>query len=263
MICLNNLRQLKAKGEKITCLTAYDASFAQLVDNAGIDIVLVGDSLGMVIQGNETTLPVTVDDMIYHSQQVHRGLKRALLMVDMPFMSYTNPKMALETAARLMGEAHAQVVKLEGGVWLVDTIKQLTTYGIPVCAHLGLTPQFIHKISGYRVQGRNDVEAERIYEDALALQAAGAELLLLECVPSQLAAKITANLEIPVIGIGAGSACDAQVLVLYDILAITPGKRPSFSKDFLAENGSISAAITAFINAVKNGTFPGTEHSFK
>lgn len=261
MICLNDLRQLKAKGEKITCLTAYDASFAQLLDNAGIDIVLVGDSLGMVIQGNDSTLPVTVDDMIYHSKQVHRGLKRALLMVDMPFMSYTNPKMALETAARLMREA--QIVKLEGGVWLADTIKQLTTYGIPVCAHLGLTPQFVHKFSGYRVQGRTDIEAERIYEDALALQAAGAELLLLECVPSKLAEKITASLEIPVIGIGAGSACDAQVLVLYDILGITPGKRPSFSKDFLAETGSISAAITAFIEAVKNGTFPGTEHSFK
>jgi 3-methyl-2-oxobutanoate hydroxymethyltransferase len=262
-ITLTQLRQLKAKGEKIAVLTAYDASFAYLLDQAGIEVLLVGDSLGMVIQGHDSTLPVTTDDMIYHCQQVHRGSQRALLVVDMPFMSYATPNLALENASRLMREGQAQVVKLEGGAWLVETVHKLTERGIPVCAHLGLTPQSVHQLGGYRIQGRSVNEAERLRNDALALQAAGASLLVLECVPSQLAADITTSLEIPVIGIGAGAACDGQVLVLYDMLGITPGKRPSFTKDFLPETGSIPAAIEAFVRAVKEGTFPGVEHAFK
>lgn len=260
---LTQLRKLKAAGEKITCLTAYDASFAHLLDQAGIDILLIGDSLGMVIQGHDSTLPVTTHDMIYHCQQVYRGSQRALLVVDMPFMSYATPDTALETAARLMREGQAQMVKLEGGAWLVETVRMLTERGIPVCAHLGLTPQSVHQIGGYRVQGRTEAEAERLRDDALALQAAGASLLVLECMPSDLAADMTSWLEIPVIGIGAGAACDGQVLVLYDLLGITPGKIPSFSKDFLRETGTIPAAIEAYISAVKNGTFPGPEHTFK
>ncbi len=216
----------------------------------------------MVIQGHDSTLPVTLEDMIYHCQLVHRGNQHSLLIVDMPFMSYATPHDALETAARLMREGQAQVVKLEGGAWLVDTVQLLTERGIPVCAHLGLTPQSVHQLGGYRVQGRSETEAERLHNDALALQAAGASLLILECVPGDLAANITRSLDIPVIGIGAGASCDGQVLVLYDMLGITPGKRPSFSKDFLQETGTIPAAIEAFIGAVKDGTFPGAEHTF-
>jgi len=260
---LTQLHQLKAKGEKITCLTAYDASFAHLLDQAGIDILLVGDSLGMVIQGHESTLPVTLSDMVYHCQQVHRGSQRALLIVDMPFMSYATPKQALNTAARLMREGHAQVVKLEGGAsWSTEIVTLLTERGIPVCGHLGLTPQSVYQLGGYRIQGRTETEAKRLRDQALALQKAGASLLVLECVPGKLAADITTSLNIPVIGIGAGVSCDGQVLVLYDILGITPGKKPSFSKDFLPQMGSIPAAIEAFISAVKNGTFPRPEHTF-
>jgi 3-methyl-2-oxobutanoate hydroxymethyltransferase len=262
-ITLTQLRKLKTTGEKITCLTAYDASFGHLLDQAGIDILLVGDSLGMVTQGHDSTLPVTVSDMVYHCQQVHRGSSQALLIVDMPFMSYATPNMALKSAACLMREGQAQVVKLEGGAWLVETVQMLTERGIPVCAHLGLTPQSVHQIGGYRVQGRTDRSAECLRDDAVALQTAGASLLVLECVPGSLAADITALLDIPVIGIGAGAACDGQVLVLYDMLGITFGKRPSFSKDFLTEAGSIPAAIEAFISAVKNGTFPGSEQTFE
>ena len=261
-LTLTQLRKLKMQGEKITCLTVYDASFAHLLDQAGIEILLVGDSLGMVIQGHETTLPVTVEHMIYHCQQVYRGSQQALLVVDMPFMSYATPDLALHSAARLLQEGHAQVVKLEGGNWLVPTVQLLTERGIPVCSHLGLIPQSIHRLGGYRVQGRTESEANNLRQDALALQSAGAALLVLECVPSDLAAEITRSLDIPVIGIGAGPACDSQVLVLYDMLGITPGKRPSFSKDFLQATGSIPAAIEAFIQAVKTGLFPGPEHTF-
>jgi 3-methyl-2-oxobutanoate hydroxymethyltransferase len=259
---LTQLRQLKKESKKITGLTAYDASFARLIEQANVDILLVGDSLGMVIQGHKTTLPVTVDDMIYHCQQVHRGCSQALLIVDMPFMSYATPDTALKSAARLMREGQAQMVKLEGGRWLVETVQILTERGIPVCAHLGLTPQSVHQIGGYRVQGKTEMGAACIRDDAVALQTAGASLLILECVPGNLAAEITALLDIPVIGIGAGVECDGQVLVLYDILGITPGKRPSFSKDFLQETGSIPTALSAFVSAVKEGTFPGPEHTF-
>jgi 3-methyl-2-oxobutanoate hydroxymethyltransferase len=259
---LTQLRKLKKESKKITCLTAYDASFSRLIEQANVDILLVGDSLGMVIQGYDTTLPVTVDDMIYHCQQVYRGRSQALLIVDMPFMSYATPDTALKSAARLMREGQAQMVKLEGGGWLVETVQTLTERGIPVCAHLGLTPQSVHQIGGYRVQGKTERGAACIRDDAVALQTAGASLLILECVPGNLAAEITALLDIPVIGIGAGVECDGQVLVLYDMLGITPGKRPSFSKDFLQETGSIPAALSAFVSAVKEGTFPGTEHTF-
>ena len=259
---LTQLRQLKKESKKITCLTAYDASFARLIEQANVDILLVGDSLGMVIQGHNTTLPVTVDDMIYHCQLVYRGCSQAWLIVDMPFMSYATPDTALKSAARLMREGQAQMVKLEGGGWLVETVQILTERGIPVCAHLGLTPQSVHQIGGYRVQGKTERGAACIRDDAVALQTAGASLLILECVPGNLAAEITALLDIPVIGIGAGVECDGQVLVLYDILGITPGKRPSFSKDFLQETGSIPAALSAFVSAVKEGTFPGPEHTF-
>lgn len=262
-LTLTSLQKFKEKGEKFVCLTAYDASFAYLLDQAGIEVLLVGDSLGMVIQGHDSTLSVTIENMIYHCQLVHRGSQRALLMVDMPFMSYATPHIALQNAARLMQEGQAQVVKLEGGGWVSETVALLSERGIPVCAHLGLTPQFIHKLGGYYVQGRQQEQADQLYQDALALQAAGASLLLLECVPGKLAALLTHDLKIPVIGIGAGPLCDGQVLVLYDLLGITPGKKPSFSKDFLQEAGNVPHAIKMFIEAVKTSTFPGKEHTFE
>lgn len=258
---MSKLDKLKQAGEKITCLTAYDASFASVIDQAGIDIVLVGDSLGMVIQGQNSTLPVTLDDMVYHCQLVARGKQKALLIADMPFMSYSTPKIAFESAARLMREGQAEMVKLEGA-WAAETIEMLVERGIPVCGHLGLTPQSVYQLGGYRVQGRAEIEAQRLREEALLLQSAGASLIILECIPGNLAAEITASLRIPTIGIGAGKDCDGQVLVLYDMLGITVGKKPSFSKDFLLGNGSVSVAIEAFIQAVKNGTFPGPKHTF-
>ncbi|MCK5719304.1 MAG: 3-methyl-2-oxobutanoate hydroxymethyltransferase [Thiomargarita sp.] len=260
---LTQLQKLKQQGQKITCLTAYDASFAYLLEQAGVDIVLVGDSLGMVIQGHNSTLAVTLDDIIYHCQLVHRGCQKPLLIADLPFMTYATPEMALNSAARLMREGQAQMVKLEGGDWLIDTIRTLTERGIPVCGHLGLMPQFVHKIGGYQVQGRDQKSAEIIQNSALNLQEAGISLLILECVPNQLAAKITALLDIPVIGIGAGVDCDGQVLVLYDILGITPHKPPSFSKNFLPATGSIPLALETFVKEVKTGKFPDSEHSFQ
>lgn len=262
-ITLTHLRKFKANGEKIAVLTAYDASFAYVLDQANVEILLIGDSLGMVIQGHDSTLPVTMDNMIYHCQLVQRGSQRALLVVDMPFMSYATPEMALRNAARLMSEGQAQMVKLEGGTWLLDTVRLLTERGIPVCGHLGLTPQSVHQLGGYRIQGRTDSEAERLQTEAQALQTAGASLLVLECVPGELAAEISRTLAIPVIGIGAGAGCDGQVLVLYDMLGITPGKRPSFSKNFLVGAESIVAAVENFVTAVKNGTFPADEQTFK
>lgn len=257
-----SLRQMKRNGEKIACLTAYDASFAALLDGAGVDVLLVGDSLGMVIQGKETTLPVTVDDMVYHSQCVARGRQRALLLVDMPFMSYAAPREALHNAARLMQEGEAHMVKLEGGAIQLETVRELSMRGIPVCAHLGLQPQSIHRLGGYKVQGREAAAAQVMREDAQALQEAGAELLLLECVPTALAAEISAEANIPVIGIGAGSQCDGQVLVLYDMLGFTPGRRPKFVRDFMLGNTSIETAVLDYIRCVKDGSFPGLEQSF-
>lgn len=261
-VSVATLRKMKEAGEKFSALTAYDASFARLLDEAGVAVALVGDSLGMVLQGGESTVSVTVDEMIYHTRLVRRGCERAMVVADMPFMSYATPDLAMHTAARLMKEGGAQMVKLEGGALMVETVRQLTQRGVPVCAHLGLLPQSVHKLGGYRVQGRDSEAAEAMLADALAMEQAGADLLVLECIPRLLARRISEALSIPVIGIGAGPDTDGQVLVLYDMLGITPGKRPSFSRDFLAETGTVAAAITAYVLQVRAGTFPGDEHSF-
>jgi 3-methyl-2-oxobutanoate hydroxymethyltransferase len=260
-ITIKSLVEMKAAGEKISVLTSYDASFTKLIESAGIDVILVGDSLGMVIQGQESTLPVTLDEMIYHTRNVARARKYALLVADMPFMSYRSPELALESAGRLMKEGGAQMVKLEGGAIHLQTIRQLSGQGIPVCGHLGLLPQSVHKLGGYRVQGRAEQDAEQILDDALALEEAGIDLLVLECVPDHLAARISRKLAIPVIGIGAGVECDGQVLVLYDMLGINPHP-PRFVENFLHSGRSIEAAIEAYSSAVKQGDFPTKEHSF-
>jgi 3-methyl-2-oxobutanoate hydroxymethyltransferase len=259
---LSRLREMKQAGEKIAMLTAYDASFATLLDEAGVDVLLIGDSLGMVIQGHDTTLPVSVDDVVYHTRAVANGTHHALLIADMPFMSYATPTQALASAARLMQEGGAHMVKLEGGAVQVETVQYLTERGVPVCAHLGLLPQSVHKLGGYKVQGREEHVARALREDALALERAGADMVVIECVPSALAAEISASVEMPVIGIGAGGDCDGQVLVVYDMLGLTPGKRPKFSKDFLAGKGDVRAAIADYVEQVRAGTFPGPEHGF-
>jgi len=261
-ITISQLRKLKQKGQKFACLTAYDASFAAILDKAGVELLLVGDSLGMVVQGHESTVPVTLEDILYHCQWVQRGSQHALLMADMPFASYATPIDALKNASRLMQQGGVQIVKLEGGAWLADTVQLLTQRGIPVCAHLGLLPQSVHQLGGYRVQGKTAASAEQLQADALALQAAGASLLLLECVVEPVAAAISTALDIPVIGIGASAACDAQILVVYDVLGITQGKIPSFSKNFLMETGSMDAAVAAYVQAVKTGAFPTERHVF-
>ncbi|UXI66911.1 3-methyl-2-oxobutanoate hydroxymethyltransferase [Tahibacter amnicola] len=252
----------KQAREKIVSVTAYDASFAAQVDAAGVDVVLVGDSLGMVVQGESSTLPVTLDHMVYHTAAVSRGLTSALLVADLPFMSYASRERAFESAGRLMGEGRAAMVKLEGAGWALDIIQALSERDVPVCAHLGLTPQSVHKFGGYRVQGRDDERAEELVRESHLVAEAGADLLVLECVPAALAERITREIAIPTIGIGAGVHCDGQVLVLYDLLGITPGKRPRFSRDFLAGRDSIAAALRAYADAVRNGEFPAPEHSF-
>lgn len=262
-VTIQTVRKMKQSREKIVMLTAYDASFAAVLDQAGVDIILVGDSLGMVVQGQRTTVPVTMNDMIYHTQIVARAQQRCLLMGDMPFMSYPDPVRALDNAARFMQEGGAQMVKLEGGGDLVSVVDKLATNNIPVCAHLGLQPQSIHKLGSYRVQGRDAAAAETMLNDAKALQDAGADMLLLECVPAALAKKITEALSIPTIGIGAGIDTDGQVLVLYDVLGISFGRPPKFAKNFLADlpagNVSIPAAIGAYVNAVRQGQFPSKD----
>ncbi|MHB1895811.1 MAG: 3-methyl-2-oxobutanoate hydroxymethyltransferase [Metallibacterium sp.] len=256
------LRAMKARGEKIAMLTCYDASFATLIETAGVDVALVGDSLGMVVQGRNSTLPVTLDDMAYHTRLVARGLSATLLVTDLPYMSYRDTAHAREAAARLLGECGAAMLKLEGASWVCEIIADLVAREAPVCAHLGLTPQAVHRLGGYKVQGREQDAAERLFNDAQAVQAAGAELLVLEAVPAPLATRITQALQIPVIGIGAGVDCDGQVLVLYDMLGITPGKRPRFSKDFLGDAGSVANAIKAYVAAVRGREFPGAEHVY-
>ncbi len=258
---VTTLRKMKHDKEKIVMLTAYDSSFARVLDEQGVDIILIGDSLGMVIQGHDTTIPVTMDDMIYHTRAVAAVAKQSLVLADLPFMSYTSPEMALRHCARLMQEGNAHMVKLEGGAPQVETVKQLTHHGVPVCAHLGLQPQSVHKLGGYRVQGREEAVARQMQADAFALQQAGADMLLLECVPQVLADRITADLDIPVIGIGAGRGCDGQVLVLHDMLGITP-RAPRFSQDFMQEGRNIPQAIRAYVDAVKNGSFPADAHCF-
>jgi len=255
-------REMKRKGEKIACMTAYDASFARAMERAGMDLVLVGDSLGMVIQGHETTLNVSIDDMIYHCRHVAAGLERAMLVGDMPFMSYATPEQAFTNCSRLMREGQAHMVKMEGGEWLLETIRLLDARGVPVCAHLGLLPQSIHKLGGYQVQAREGAAAERLMKDALGLQQAGALMLVLECVPMTLAAEISLALDIPVIGIGAGVACDGQVLVLQDALGLNdPG--PRFSRNFLAGANGIDEALRHYVSAVREQSFPTDAHSFQ
>jgi 3-methyl-2-oxobutanoate hydroxymethyltransferase len=258
-VTLNTLKDMKSAGNKIACLTAYDAGFAKVVDSAGMDVILVGDSLGMVLHGENTTLKVSMGDMIYHTRIVKTGCERALIVGDMPFMSYATLAQALGNAARLMSEGGAEVVKVEGGAVIADTINHLGQHGIPVCAHLGLTPQSVHKLGGYHVQGRDEETARQILSDAKLLEQAGAVMLVLECVPHQLAAEITKSLSIPVIGIGAGAQCDGQVLVIYDILGITE-RQLRFSKNFLEPGTSIQSAIENYIKAVRTGEFPATEH---
>lgn len=261
-VTVSTLKKMKADGEKIASLTAYDASFAAVLDEAGMDFILIGDSLGMVMQGKQTTVPVSVDDIIYHGQCVASTVERAMIMADMPFMSYISPIHAMETARRLMQEGGAQMVKLEGDARQVETVEKLAEHGVPVCAHIGLQPQLIHKLGGYRVQGRDDEQAKKMIHDAFALQNAGADMLLIECVTEILAEEISANLDIPVIGIGASAKCDGQILVLQDILGITPGRPPKFSKNFLQGHDSIQAAIKSYVDGVKSGSFPTDEHVF-
>jgi len=260
-ITLSTLNTLKQNKEKFICLTVYDATFTQQACLAGVETLLVGDSLGMVLQGHDSTLPVTLEQMAYHTACVHRANQGALLITDMPFMSYASENEALGNAATLM-RAGAHVVKLEGGAWLADTTRLLAERGIPVCIHMGLTPQSINRLGGYRVQGRDPQQARAMLEEAKQLEAAGASLLLLECVPRALAKAITEALSIPVIGIGAGPDTDAQVLVLHDVLGISPIK-PRFVKNFLAaSDDGIQGALRAYVHEVKDGSFPAPEHCF-
>jgi 3-methyl-2-oxobutanoate hydroxymethyltransferase len=256
------LKEMKRAGEKIACLTAYDFSFAALLDRAGVDLIMIGDSLGMVMQGHDSTLPVTIEDALYHTACVARGVERALIVADLPFMTYqTSREQALSNAGRLM-QAGGEVVKLEGGEPMAETVRFIAERGIPVCGHLGLTPQSVHALGGYKVQGKTDAAAEQLKRDAKLLEQAGASLLVLEAVPAALAKQIAQELAIPVIGIGAGVDTDAQILVLHDMLGLYPRPSPKFSKNFMQGADSIEAAIRAYVSAVKSKTFPGPEHSY-
>jgi 3-methyl-2-oxobutanoate hydroxymethyltransferase len=259
---LSNLQKLAREGEKIAVLTCYDASFGTLLENAGVDVLLVGDSLGMVVQGEETTLPVSMDDMVYHTRCVAHGAKKAFIVADMPFGSYQQgPAQAMRNAAKLMA-AGAQMVKLEGGAAMAKTVAFLVERGVPVCGHVGLTPQSVHQLGGYKVQGKGDAAAQKLIEDAMALQQAGAGMLVLEAIPAVLARQVTQQLTIPTIGIGAGPDCSGQVLVLYDLLGIYPGKPPKFARNFLAGADGVQAAVERYVKAVKDGSFPAPEHCF-
>lgn len=262
-VTVPDLRRMKTAGERIASLTAYDASFARAMDAAGIDAVLVGDSLGMVMQGGANTVSVALKDMVYHSRCVAKGLRSALLIADMPFQTYAAPERALDAASALLAEGLASMVKLEGAGFVLDAIEHLTTREIPVCAHLGLTPQSVLRMGGFKVQGRDAKAAQALLTQAKQVEAAGAQLLVLECVPSSLAAEITRSISIPTIGIGAGPECDGQILVSYDALGINSGhRRPRFVKDFLKGRDSIEAAFNAYVSEVKSGTFPQAEHGY-
>jgi len=255
------LAEAKRNGQKLVMLTAYDAGFARTFDANGVDLILIGDSLGMVVQGHDSTLPVTVADMVYHTRAVAHVLQRALLLADLPFGADATPERALEASLQLL-QAGAEMVKIEGAGFKLDVIRYLVEREIPVCAHLGLTPQSVLRLGGYRVQGRGDA-AQQLREDARAVAEAGASLLVLECVPTPLAAQVTADIAIPTIGIGAGPQCDGQVLVLHDFLGLDSGhRRPKFVKDFLAEGGSVAGAVQAYADAVRAGTFPDAEHAY-
>jgi 3-methyl-2-oxobutanoate hydroxymethyltransferase len=260
-VTIPTLFDMRAKGEKITMLTAYDASFASLMDMCGVETLLIGDSLGMVCQGHNSTLPVTIDDVAYHTASVARGNKMALVLADMPFGSYATPEQAFHNAVKLV-QAGAQMVKIEGGAWVVDTVRFLVEREIPVCAHLGLTPQSVHRFGGYKVQGKTTAAAEQMKADALALQQAGASLIVLEAIPAALGKEVTDMLTMPTIGIGAGPDCAGQVLVMHDFIGVFPGKKARFVKNFMEGQTSIEGAVRAFIKEVKEGTFPAQEHCF-
>ena len=257
-----DLAKMRLAGDKIAVLTAYDASFAQACETAGVEVVLIGDSLGMVVQGHDSTLPVTVEDIAYHTRAVASGCKRPLIVADMPFGSFQeSPQQALRNAVTLMA-AGAQMVKLEGGVEMAETTHFLSSRGIPVCAHVGLTPQSVHQLGGYRIQGKDDSGAAKLIADALAQQEAGATLIVIEAVPAPLAAEATRQLSIPTIGIGAGKECSGQVLVLHDMLNVSSGRKARFVRNFMAGQDSIAAALAAYVAAVKDGSFPGPEHCY-
>jgi len=261
-ITVTSLLAMKQKGEKITMLTCYDATFAHAANEAGVETLLIGDSLGMVLQGHDSTLPVTVAEIAYHVASVKRGNQGALIISDLPFMAYATPEQTFANSAIVM-QAGAHMVKLEGAGWLSDTIRMLTERGIPVCAHMGLTPQSVNVLGGYKVQGRQEAQARQMRADAIALEQAGAAMIVLECVPSELAEEITQAVKIPVIGIGAGSATDGQVLVLHDMLGLSiTGRVPKFVKNFMTGQPDIQSALKAYVTEVKNVTFPGTEHGF-
>lgn len=262
-VTVTQLSAMKDRGERISCLTVYDYSFAHILEQAGVDILLVGDSLGMVIQGHETTLPVSMADVLYHTQCVSRGCNDALVIADMPFGSYQgSPQSAFENAVRLVGEGGAHMVKIEGGTAMAETVTFLVDRGIPVCGHIGLTPQSVNQLGGFRVQGREESAAEALRRDARNLAEAGASLLIIEAIPAQLAKSITDSVSIPTVGIGAGPDTDGQVLVLYDVLGLFPRKSPKFSKDFLEGKGSVLEAVKDFVEDVRTRRFPGPEHSF-
>lgn len=260
-ITVPRLQAMREAGERIVMLTCYDASFSALLDRAGVDVMLIGDSLGNVLQGHSTTLPVTLADIAYHTASVARGNKSALIVADMPFGTIGSREEAYANAVQLM-RAGAQMVKIEGGEWLADTVRFLVERAIPVCGHVGLTPQSVHAFGGFKVQGKTDAAAAQMRRDALALQEAGAQLLVIEAVPTLLAREVTEQVTIPTIGIGAGIDCSGQVLVLHDMLGIFPGKRPRFVKDFMNGQPSIFAAVEAYVRAVRDGSFPGPEHTF-
>ncbi len=258
---LSHLRQWKQEQRKFATITAYDASFAQLFEEQGIKVLLVGDSLGMTLQGHDSTLPVTVADVAYHTRAVRRGAPASLLLADLPFMSYATPELACQSAAEVM-RAGANMVKIEGGSWLCETVKMLAERAVPVCGHLGLTPQSVNVFGGYKVQGRDELAAKQLLIDAQNLELAGMQLLVLECVPTELARQVTEALSIPVIGIGAGNATDGQILVMHDTLGITGGHTPKFAKNFLAQGGDIRGAVQLYIREVEQGIYPDEEHSF-
>jgi len=258
-VTINTLHEMRRNKEKIACLTAYDAAFAKVIDDAQIDVILVGDSLGMVVQGNTSTVSVSMDDMLYHTQCVTKTAHHALVIADMPFMSYTDIDTALHNATQLMQLGGAHMVKLEATERQTEIVTELSACGIPVCAHLGLRPQYVHKLGGYKTQGKDSAAAQDILQASQILEQAGADLLLVECIPSQLAEKITQQVNIPVIGIGAGANCDGQILVLHDILGVTPGNTPSFSKNYMQSNNTIQTAVSSYIKEVKNGTFPSAQ----
>ncbi|MGK5043009.1 3-methyl-2-oxobutanoate hydroxymethyltransferase [Janthinobacterium sp. GB1R12] len=260
-VTIHTLATLRAAGEKITMLTCYDASFASLMDRCGVEILLIGDSLGMVCNGLNSTLPVTVAELAYHTASVARGSKSAMILSDLPFGAYGTPETAYANAVILM-QAGAHMIKIEGGAWLAETVRFLTERGIPICAHIGLTPQFVHQLGGYKVQGKSTESAAELKNDALVLQNAGAAIVLMEAMPSQLGKEVTDMLTIPTIGIGAGPDCSGQVLVMHDMLGVFPGRKARFVRNFMEGAASIDDAVTGYVKAVKDGSFPALEHCF-